>query len=593
MANAYGFDFLKEEHIIAIAGSEEDEDDSPRKVRFDLEGSNDGGAEYTEEDEDGHQRRERSDLEKQFDVLQFLQTHRSSGTCFTAETIYNATGVDLSVEDENVAAMLARNPKVRMEERMVGEELQACYGYQAKFNIQDKIGLLAQINRCKNGIRARDLHDAYDGVELDINSLVTGGEVISVANSENKDRTLFPRGEPFLIELEGNVGLLLLTDIAKQEAPPLAPVLSSTVADATITSETGNTEEKKLEPPPTPTTTTSKISADPATSNVEVSSLEEQLKQKAKLEYIKKKQIENNHYIQTEGDARRQIRRGEAVWVGGQWFRVSSAIRENVPLSEQPPRAQAPQSVTLRKELSKKNEIDGYIRPFSQDMLPLDGPLREESKNNIQFAKDARDRLYSLVSSSSGSKAHPHSTTSTTKIHNILSSSASSGLIGSSVIRKRPTKHSTMVSNTTTANSGASNATSSGATSSGPPSMESIRQASSDPALVYSHARRHGCSTDIKEMYLATRADVPVDETDLFKVLVSYKLLEEGEAMRRPRMKRKTDQGANGKPKKRRYYERKNQRITNVHLLGTEMGAVLAQAAARQQQGKEVGDGGM
>ena len=50
---------------------------------------------------------------------------------------------------------------------------------------------------------------------------------------------------------------------------------------------------------------------------------------------------------------------------------------------------------------------------------------------------------------------------------------------------------------------------------------------------------------------------------------------------------------ANGKPKKKRYYERKNQRMTNVHLEGTDIGAILKRATEKQQQGQQVGDGGM
>jgi uncharacterized protein YkuJ len=48
-----------------------------------------------------------------------------------------------------------------------------------------------------------------------------------------------------------------------------------------------------------------------------------------------------------------------------------------------------------------------------------------------------------------------------------------------------------------------------------------------------------------------------------------------------------------GRPKKRRYYERKGQRITNVHLENTELGQLLAAAAEKQAMGKSVGDGGM
>ena len=63
--------------------------------------------------------------------------------------------------------------------------------------------------------------------------------------------------------------------------------------------------------------------------------------------------------------------------------------------------------------------------------------------------------------------------------------------------------------------------------------------------------------------------------------------------MTRPKMKRKADTDNDGKPKKRRYYERKSMRRTNMHLDGTEIGAMLARAAEKQNQGKSVGDGGM
>jgi hypothetical protein len=58
-------------------------------------------------------------------------------------------------------------------------------------------------------------------------------------------------------------------------------------------------------------------------------------------------------------------------------------------------------------------------------------------------------------------------------------------------------------------------------------------------------------------------------------------------------LKRKANVDNDGKPKKRRYYERKNQRMTNTHLDGTEAGAVLRLALEKQKQGKSVGDGGM
>jgi hypothetical protein len=66
---------------------------------------------------------------------------------------------------------------------------------------------------------------------------------------------------------------------------------------------------------------------------------------------------------------------------------------------------------------------------------------------------------------------------------------------------------------------------------------------------------------------------------DLQQLLVKHKLLEPGELMRRPRFKRSSNADNDGRPKKRRYYEPKNQRMTNTHLEGMEIEAVLARAA--------------
>jgi hypothetical protein len=120
------------------------------------------------------------------------------------------------------------------------------------------------------------------------------------------------------------------------------------------------------------------------------------------------------------------------------------------------------------------------------------------------------------------------------------------------------------------------------------------REAASNPNLaLYSHARRHGCTKDVRTMYLATRPEVPVSELELKTLLLKHKLLEPGEEMRRPRLQKKANVDNDGKPKKRRYYERKNQRMTNTHLEGTEIGAVLRRATEKQKQGEAVGDGGM
>lgn len=75
-----------------------------------------------------------------------------------------------------------------------------------------------------------------------------------------------------------------------------------------------------------------------------------------------------SHLIRTSEDLRNEIRRGDAIYVGENWYRVASAISSTK--SNQPERAKAPLSVTSTTELSERNV---YIDEFSSEILPLDG----------------------------------------------------------------------------------------------------------------------------------------------------------------------------------------------------------------------------
>ena len=218
--------------------------------------------------------------------------------------------------------------------------------------------------------------------------------------------------------------------------------------------------------------------------------------------------------------------------MAGQWFRVSSAIKEGVPLSEQPTRAQAPLSVTSRRELSERNEADGYIRDFLKDAIPLDHELDNAATARLEAARVEGGPKGGAGTFAQGMNQPKKS------------------------INKR--KHS---SNTETAK----------------------------PVL----AMRHGCTKDVRDMYLETRALIPESDYELQQLLLKHKLLESGEKMRRPRLKVQSNVDPAGKTKKRRYYIFKNQRITNTHLQGTEIGSILAIATEKQKMGKSVGDGGM
>lgn len=589
MSNIYGFDFLRTEHTDAAArAGRVDATPAATPVVAAVASPQGGVADASN----------KTDLEKQFMVLRFLQTHRTSG-CLPPSVIYKSTGVDLSADNpanESVSKMLIKNPKVRVEEIPDPEDPTVAiltYGYQAKFNnVRDRATLLAQINRCKNGVGIRDLSDAYDGVEDDLTALVTAGDVLAVANPEDKDRILFPRGEVFLVELDGHVGL------------------DPEVTDAVDTMIKEEEEDRK-----------EKEKGDEVDANGERAYKKEDVVKLAKrrAQAERRRRLLNGErtcLLRTDVDPRKQIRRGEAVWVGGSWFRVSSAILKGEPLSKQPARAQAPPSVVLRKDLSKKNDPD-YIRPLTDRLLPVDRSLPLDAVRAVRDGKCARERLHGIAGGMRGvtggagaqllgSNAAPSNTDALAAQFASTVAAAVSGVHHGGGGRRRPASSSAAAKggNQSTGSGGA------GGANAGEPethhvnpalaaqkramAVESARAAASDPSLSYLHARRHGCTKDVRDMFLATSEDVPESEVELHNLMVERKLVDENEPMRRPRMKKKNPNlDSDGKPKKRRYYERKNQRMTNIHLVGTEIGTVLAKAAEKQSQGKAVGDGGM
>lgn len=580
MANAYGFDFLRTEHKDVSLVHDDDVD------------GDDDGSEVT--DVVSHPTRKyvdvknKPDLEKQYDILAFLQAHPGSG-CLAPAIIYKATGIDLDVEVK-VSEMLQRNPKVRVERVPDPENPSltvATYAYQAKYSsVRDRTTLLAQINRMSSGVPMRDLLDSYPGVEEDLRSLITAGDIIAVYNSEDKDKILFPRGEVFLVELDGLVTLPRIVTAAQEENELLQRKFEETQKkrkqEELEMAATGPLVQEEEEGPVAKTSSATLMPPPP-----------------------KRVYVPDCYVLETDVDPRKQIRRGEAICVGGQWFRTSSAVKAGVPLHEQPARAQAPPSVVLLQDLSKRNELDGYIRPLSETQIPLDGALSETALANLTAARVARESLAKMLHgtrsgssaaglSGGGSMTTAHLTGSYAHSSNpvTLAKSFAASTINNLQLRKRP--------NATTSNTSGIGGSKSGGIGTTNDvdtvlTKEKLEMAASDINLaLYSHARRHGCTKDVREMYLQTRSLVPEADNELQKLLVEHKLLEPNEQIRRPRLSK---QGSNvdndGKPKKRRYYERKNQRMTNKHLEGTEIGAILARAAEKQKQGKSVGDGGM
>ena len=720
-SNQYGFDFLKSSHQSTDNTSIQTKEQlqyisGTSHIISSSNTSNNITTSY-----------EKSQYEKQYDVIQFLKQHRSAG-CLPPSIIYEETGVDLTETDQEVASLLRSKDNIKVEEIPDPENPSLTiltYGYQSKYNnVRNKTGLMGQINRSKNGLRRKDLEDCYDGIDEDIDDMITSGDLIAVYNTEDKHTILFPRGEVFLVELDGFVDVEdvdleklveeLMPDEAKEDTVavgaekkenggdsdvnengkgeettqaqpvattgtdvsstnqetlkdtvmsdgtlPQAQATSDNAAVVTATATNTNTVatprkgKGKVLPPKPPIAVTSDPSqpnssstatqdavamasnenatsqqganTEPVTSSSidpqqqpandsnesqdttmtspsqqppqpvrKPPTIEEKKKMRESIYTQARKLRERNpklFFAKTDTNPLVQIRRGEAIWVGGQWFRISSAIKKDpvtelpAPLKEQPPRAQAPYSVSSNKELSKKNELEGYIRLFDEKAAPLDHRLTDESIGNIHKAKLAHKHLHTVATQGGRGKQNKGaagallSANATEKAPEVLTAAFAS--TQNQMNRRRPGNR--MMHGHLDPKAAQKH-------------MEEAKKAAEDPNLIYTRARRHGCTKDVRDLFLATRELIPnpEKEQDIHDLMIKYKLIDADEPLKRPRMSLKNQTlDENGKPKKRRYYERKGQRLTNTHLDGTEIGQALLAAAEKQSQGKSVGDGGM
>jgi hypothetical protein len=672
-SNSYGFDFLKSEHVLPSTsnstGNSHHNNQQDAAYNQDIYSNHPNAATTTNRDEsddvtsstsravlmDDESFRHRESLalqkpalEKQFDILAFLQKHTRGSSASSHEEddasdsnnnnssssssssnnrsssrhqnslpphiIYRATGINLQ-EDTALMTLLQNNPKICIEYIPDPENptlLIPHYAYQAKYpNIIDRSSLISQINRTNQGIpMIRDLYDCYTNIEQDIQYCICAGDVIAISNNDDRDKILFPRGDVFLTELDGIVTL---------------PHSHSKQDDERIVGTNGGLKHFNT------STSSSTLAHDPLLNGVRPTQT---------INYNGAITAKDVYQVNTDSDPQKQIRRGEAIQIGGQWFRISSAVKANAPLSEQPVRAQAPLSVVSLTDLSSRNEVDGYIRTFTSKVIPLDHTLSKTAIHNMIAAKTSRELITKLAQSlgasstgSGSSNSNNNNGSGSTRHANNSISGIIGQLTGSYAHALNPTTIAQSLSSNTAASAAAqqhsstwnhrkrpNSAISTGATVTSfhhsqqqaqpPPRPSSIvstkmalEKAAADPALaLYNHARRHGCTKDIRDMYLATRKQIPESDQDLHRLLMEYKLMEPNEMMRRPRLMNLKNMSQNGngsnldndgKPKKRRYYERKNQRMTNTHLEGTEIGALLALAAEKQKQGKSVGDGGM
>jgi hypothetical protein len=167
---------------------------------------------------------------------------------------------------------------------------------------------------------------------------------------------------------------------------------------------------------------------------------------------------------------------------------VSSAVREG-PLSDQPARARAPLSVVSLTDLSKRNEVNGYIRPLSSKTIPLDTALSDYAQKNILAARAARERLQKLAHGRSGGVTAQLLGVHAQASNPMTLASSFAGIAASSIRKHQP--------------GGLKSSSSSAATSQAERDLTkaALQEAASDLVLsLYSHARCHGCTRDVRDM---------------------------------------------------------------------------------------------
>ena len=640
MSNQYGFDFLKVEHVVV--------GESNADVSTTQNNSNNYSVPITDADDNiGPTTTYETNLQKQFVVLQFLRSHRSSG-CLPPSVIKSNIGVDLSEggADEEVSKLLLNNAKVRVEQIPDPEDPASTmftFGYQSKFmGIRNKVGLLAQINRCKNGVRRGDLMDAYDGVVGDLASLLTAGDVLGVTNGEGKDAEiiLFPRGDPFLVELDGHVTLSSLPpnryqhqhqhqltnphqthqNLSSHQIPNVNVNLNKNPYSNLIQNPNRkhNPNLNQRNPSLNPTGNSIFNHNSNANMNQQFGKNDGKEKDKTPSPPPADPSAPTFHsMLKISSDPRTQVRRGEAISICGQWFRISSAVIRGVPNENQPARAQPPPTVAMMKDLSTKN-LGEYVKPFDSSTLSLDASINNGTASTIENAVIGRARLRSAMSAMGGAggiggggmrgggggmrgggggalggggvaeraassilsqeASAPNPSTLAAELAKCTPKSVAGAMGGK--VRGRPIGASALAA----------------ALQYKADAAAAVKTAALNPTILGpARARRHGCTVDVRKMYLATATELPSKaEEDVRDLMVKHGLLDENEEWRQTRTKRNTERkvGEDGRLKKRRYYTKRGQQFTNKHLSG-DIRATLERALERQEQGKVVGDGGM
>jgi len=71
----------------------------------------------------------------------------------------------------------------------------------------------------------------------DLDALVTAGDVIALSNTEDKDKILFPRGEPFFVELDGIITIPEIPKAVKDDPDSTKTAMNGENGDTEVKEE--------------------------------------------------------------------------------------------------------------------------------------------------------------------------------------------------------------------------------------------------------------------------------------------------------------------------------------------------------------------
>jgi hypothetical protein len=114
------------------------------------------------------------------------------------------------------------------------------FQYRDKYKINNVNEVRQTVERVKSGVVVKDIIDCYPGVEDECLNLIIGGEVIACKNKAMKSFVLYPRGTPFFT-------ILRLGSLSLSPSLSLSLSFSLSLLSGTVTATPGNSLVKTSE----------------------------------------------------------------------------------------------------------------------------------------------------------------------------------------------------------------------------------------------------------------------------------------------------------------------------------------------------------